>query len=314
MSAVPVNVVPFELPKKPRVKQKDAPPDQRKLAVIPIRAGTDDRLHGGTLRCLIVLCSYCNRAGITWVSQAKVAQDLKISRQAVTKQMKLLTDTGYIEVIKKGWRGERSNTVRVIFDQTIDAETAMAVTNTIEDTRPPAIKEQQMQEEIDKQSQQRIAKMVAGALRSTNQPKERTMPKQGETSTVKKMKEEIAKAKAKRTHKQPAEVAIGTVAETVQKDSHRQPDRQLPEVAQNAEEQVLKDSIKESKVKEDINNKNSYGVLSNLEVAELKSHGLTDAQIADALDTLLPAYKAEGLTPTSRLLADSILQLSRDVR
>jgi len=228
--------------------------------------------------------------------------------------MKLLTDTGYIEVIKKGWRGERSNTVRVIFDQTIDAETAMAVTNTIEDTRPPAIKEQQMQEEIDKQSQQRIAKMVAGALRSTNQPKERTMPKQGETSTVKKMKEEIAKAKAKRTHKQPAEVAIGTVAETVQKDSHRQPDRQLPEVAQNAEEQVLKDSIKESKVKEDINNKNSYGVLSNLEVAELKSHGLTDAQIADALDTLLPAYKAEGLTPTSRLLADSILQLSRDVR
>ena len=34
----------------------------------------------------------------------------------------------------------------------------------------------------------------------------------------------------------------------------------------------------------------------------------------DALEVLLPAYKAEGLTPTPRLLVDSILQLNRDVR
>ena len=40
----------------------------------------------------------------------------------------------------------------------------------------------------------------------------------------------------------------------------------------------------------------------------------TMGKIEEALDILIAAYKAEGLTPTSRLLTDSILQLSRDVR
>ena len=39
---------------------------------------------------------------------------------------------------------------------------------------------------------------------------------------------------------------------------------------------------------------------------------MTAEQIKDSLDTLLPIYQAEGLTPTSQLLADSILQMHRD--
>ena len=66
MSAMADNVVSFEIPKLPKLKLQDAPPDGRKVAVLPIRAGSDRRLHGGTLRTLIVLCSYCNRAGLTW--------------------------------------------------------------------------------------------------------------------------------------------------------------------------------------------------------------------------------------------------------
>jgi predicted ArsR family transcriptional regulator len=325
MSAVPVNVVPFELPKKPRVKQKDAPPDQRKLAVIPIRAGTDERLHGATLRLLIVLCSYCNRAGLTWVSQLKLAEVMKVSRQAVTKQMSLLRKYGYVEITRQGFKGERPNTLRVIFDQSINAEDAIAVTSSIEDTRPPVIKqeeEKQMDEQIDREGQKRIAQMINQALKQPGKPKEKTMPSTGETLAVKQIKEGMKKAQAKRSHRQPVEVANGTVQEVangaVNKQSHRQP-LEVASVAtsEGSAEHTkngTKESIKESKVKEDINNKNSYGVLSNLEVAELKSHGLTDAQIADSLDVLLPAYKAEGLTPTSRLLADSILQLHRDVR
>ncbi len=319
MSAVPVNVVPFELPKKPRVKQKDAPPDQRKIAVIPIRAGTDERLHGGTVRCLIVLCSFCNRAGLTWVGQAKLAETLKISQQAVSKQMKLLIKTGYVEIVRKGYRGERTNTIRVIFDESIKTEDAIALTSSIEDTRPPSMKheqEQAMQEEIDREGQKRIASMIAGALKQPTK-KELTMPKQGDTMAVKKIKEGMKKAKPKGTHSQPLGVVQQVVSESPKETLHIQPGASNPTTSEGCVEhknKVLKDSIKESKVKNNLINKSPYGVLNNSEVVELKGHGLTDAQITDALDTLLPAYKAEGLTPTSRLLADSILQLHRDVR
>lgn len=306
---MPENIVPFTLPKKPRVKQKEAPPDQRKLAVIPIRAGTDERLHGATLRCLIVLCSYCNRAGLTWVGQAKLAEHLNVSRQAVTKQMKLLAEHGYIEVVKKGWRGERANTIRVIFDQSVDVDTAIAITNPIEDTRPPSMQDEQP----DPEGQRRVAQLIAKALKQPTKPKEFTMPKSGETRAVRQVKEAMQKAQAKRSHKQPTEVAnedITQVAnEAVDNHAHRQPDRQPSEVAQTQKEHSNRQPIS--------NLNESYlkvkSCLGNFEVEELKGQGLTDAQIADALDVLLPAYQAEGLTPTSRVLADSILQLSRDV-
>ena len=321
MNALPTNVVEFTLPKKPRVKQKDAPPDQRKLAVIPIRAGTDERLHGGTLRALIVLCSFCNRAGLTWVSQKKLAETLKISQQAVSKQFKLLVKTGYVEVVRKGFRGERSTTVRVIFDESIKTEDAIALTSSIEDTRTPAIKreqEMQMQEEIDRAGQAKIAKMIAQALKNNQPRKEPPMATKEDSLTVKKMKAEIAKKKQpKGTHSQPPEVVQQAVSEVVKEASHSQPgDTNLTtsEGCVERKNKVFKDSIKESKVKKELNNKSPYGVLNNFEVEELKAQGLTDAKIAEALDVLLPAYKAEGLNPTSRLLVDSILQLNRDVR
>ena len=41
MSALPENIIPFQLPKRPRVREKDAPPDQRKVCVLPFRAVAD---------------------------------------------------------------------------------------------------------------------------------------------------------------------------------------------------------------------------------------------------------------------------------
>lgn len=319
MNAVPNNVVAFELPKKPRVKQKDAPPDQRSLAIIPIRAGRDERLHGATLRCLIVLCSYCNRAGLTWVSQKRLAEDLKVSQQAISKQFKLLTQYGYMEVVRKHFRGERSTTIRVIYDPSIDTDTAIAVTSSIEDTRPPAIKAEQekaMQEEIDREGQKRIAQMLASALKS-NQPKEKTMPKEGDTLAVKKIKEGMKKAQSKRTHSQPLGVVQQAVSESPKEALHSQPTASNPTTSEGCVEhknKVYKDSIKSLSKEESKYKNNPYGVLNNSEVEELKSHGLSNAKIAESLDILTAAYRAEGLTPTSRLLADSILQLHRDVR
>ena len=150
MSAMADNVVSFEIPKLPKLKLQDAPPDGRKVAVLPIRAGSDRRLHGGTLRTLIVLCSYCNRAGLTWVGQERLAQDLGVSRQAVGKQLALLQATGYVQVHRKGYRKEYANTLRVIFDESIDMETAIAITSAQEDTRPPAMQNIDPSGELDR--------------------------------------------------------------------------------------------------------------------------------------------------------------------
>jgi len=317
----------FQLPKRPKVREKDPLPDQRKLAVIPIRACTDRKLTEGMLRVLILLCSYCNRAGITWVGQTKLGTDLGVSRQAVTKQMTKLQAAGYIEVIAKGFRGARANTIRVIFDETVDAETAMAITSRYEDTRPPAIKEQQdreMNEPIDPEGQRRIAQLVAKALKNPNPKPERTMPSTGQTRTVKAMKDEIAKTKQKRSkdvdklsttqaHRQPPEVANQDAHIGNQESLHRQPHWLPPEVARTQEEHSRDKVIEviELKIKDKPN------VLGNLDVSDFDSlieARMTPEQIADCLEHLLPLFRAEGLNPTSRVLADSILQLHRDTR
>jgi hypothetical protein len=315
MNAVPNNVVAFELPKKPRVKQKDAPPDQRSIAVVPIRAATDDNLTDGCVRVLIVLCSYCNRAGITWVSQARLAADMKVSRQAITNQIAQLRKHGYVEIVKKGWRGERANTIRVIFDKSVDTDTAIAVTSVIEDTRPPERiqeEERKMDEQIDREGQKRIASMIAGALKQPTKPKERTMPKEGDTLAVRKIKEGMKKA-PKRTPIGHSTVSNESSPTMSNEGSHRQSIGHST-VSQNTENTVSKD-CKVDVDKELIKlNKVFKTVLSNEQIKSLNDLGLNDHDIADALDTLLAAYAAEGLTPTSQLLTEGILQLHRDVR
>lgn len=139
--AEPARVIEFKLPKRrPKIVEKVAPPDQRKFVVMPIKALTDKRLTDNQLRVFGVLCSYCNRAGLTWVSQARIGKDLGISQQAVAKQFRALKEHGLIEITSKGFRGERANTVRVIFDETVSQEDAIAMNSSKEDSRPPEVK------------------------------------------------------------------------------------------------------------------------------------------------------------------------------
>lgn len=320
-----VEPIAFQLPKKPRIKEKDAPPDQRKVAVVPIRALTDSRLTDGAFRVLALLCSYCNRAGITWVSQKRLAEDAKVSRQAITNQIAQLREHGYVEIVRKGFRGERANTVRVIFDQTISAEDAMAITSSQEDTRPPAIKEEQMNQEVDPEGQRRIAQLVAKALKQPPKPKEYSMPKTGQTRTVQIMHEQIRQTKAKRSQSvnKPVNKPVDDKATighpTVSNESspevsneglHRQPIGH-PGVSQNTERTHKDRDIK-------VNDKNKDKVvLRNLNVEDFDSlidSRMTPEQIEDALETLLPLFQAEGLNPSSRVLADAVLQLHRDAR
>jgi hypothetical protein len=86
------------------------------FVMLPVRAAKDKQLSSGALSVLLLLCSYCNKDGITWVSQNTLAEDLDITRPAITKQISKLRSLGYIQTIKKGHRNVHSNTLQVIFD------------------------------------------------------------------------------------------------------------------------------------------------------------------------------------------------------
>lgn len=308
----------FELPKRPRVKQKDPPPDQRKVCVLPIRAVFDKRMSHGALQALAALCAYCNRAGITWVSQTRLAQELGISQQAVAKQFKQLRELGYLETVRKGFKGERTDTLRVIFDPNITAEQAITMTSNKEDTRPPAIREEQAKqaEQIDREGQARIARLISKAL---NKPlnQEKTMPTSGQTRTVKKMKDDIQKAKQKRSPGTPKPVdnSVDNHAhihnpQVVHAEGlHSQPNHNL-EVVDNTEEHIRVNLYK-------VNTLNTLRdnrlVLHNQTVKQLLDFGLTEQDIDDGLATLLAIYRAEGITPKEQHLVEGLMQMKRDV-
>lgn len=257
MNLMPTNVVDFVVPKRPRVVEKQAMPDRRSLAVVPIRAAVDKTLTDACFRTLAVLCSYCNRAGITWVSQKRLAEDMKVSRQAITKQLVKLRAAGYVEITRKGFRGERSNTLRVVFDTTLSAQDAIAITSGIEDTRPPdqAKREEELRnimadndlpdlspEQI--QANMRRLKTLLGTLASPNnfrsrQPqsmetlmattkpiaKKRTRSAQPKVALTQ-VGTDVLKGDQEQTHRQPNTVAN-------EEGLHRQPDRQPNGVAKN---------------------------------------------------------------------------------
>lgn len=165
------NVVEFKVPKRPpKIIEKQAPPDQRSLAVVPLRAIRDRNITDSQLRCLAAICSYCNRAGITWVGQDRIGKDLGVSKQSISKQVKRLVELGYLEVVSKGFRGERANTTRVIFDPEIKTEDAIAVTSGQEDNRPPDMAKREIKEMMEPEfseeqmaaNRERLRKLLGG--------------------------------------------------------------------------------------------------------------------------------------------------------
>ena len=173
-------------------------------------------------------------------------------------------------------------------------------------------------EEIDRAGQAKIAQMLAkGLSRQINQPKERTMPKEGDTLAVKKMKEDIQKAKRKRTPLATSVVANETVQEVANEELHRQPYRQPNEVAQNSEEHSIREVYKGNSLKDNNLNKvykTVNGNLSEEQVQSLTDAGLTDANITEGLTILADAYAAEGLTAKPSQLVEGLLQMHRDAR
>ena len=309
----------FELPKKPRIKEKEPLPDQRKVVVLPFKAVFDKNISHGALQALAALCSYCNRAGITWVSQTRIAQDLGITQQAVAKQFKQLRDNGYIEIIKKGHSGIRTSTTRVIFDPNITAQDAITMTSNKEDTRPPWLIEQEAMQaqEIDREGQARIARLISKALQQP--PKqEKTMPTSGQTRTVKKMKDDIQKAKAKRSSATTKAVEKTVDNITQQSSSHNLEVVQVHnlEVVTNTEfnyRERLSNKKEEDKDNNNLNKRERLRfVMNNQTIEQLIKFGMSDQEIDDGLETLLAIYKAEGIEPKPQHLVDGLMQMHRD--
>ena len=297
MSAMPDNVLPFELPAKPRIKQQDALPDQRKIVVMPFKAIFDERLNHGTLRTLSAIAAFSNRAGITWVSQVRIANDLKISQQAVSKQVRQLKTLGYIEVVKKGFHGKFTDTIRIIFDEEITAAEAIAMVSNKEDARPPGqieAEEKRLQKEVDQEGLKRIQDMIRQSLTTTTKQaqKEYQMPQDNETITVKKMKAEMKKKATKTVDKSVDNSHIDN-PQVVYVEPHVD---NLEVVNVDNLEVVTNTEINTISIK--------LNVMNNEQLKEFSK-----VEIESKLELLLPAYKAEGIEPTEQALVDGIMHM-----
>ena len=132
----------------PKAKNQDL----RNYSVIPIQAAMDKRLHGtAALSLLVVICTYTDPLGVTWVSQDRLAVDLGVSRTAIAKQMRRLRDLGYIVYAKKRSRYQKTTSVRVVFpnapedEQEAKANLTAASQIALEETRKEAAQEQKQQ-------------------------------------------------------------------------------------------------------------------------------------------------------------------------
>ena len=146
--------MPFTIPKQPKIKLKAKPPDRRQIAVMPLRALRDKTLYNQAIRVLGLLCSYANRAGITWVAGTTLAKELGVSKSAISQQMRQLKEKGYVEVIKRGYAGQRTDTVRIVYDPSISTLDALAMLGNGDEYKSPTM----LKEELDKMNVQPLKK------------------------------------------------------------------------------------------------------------------------------------------------------------
>jgi len=325
---LPDNIIAFQIPKrKPRIKEKEEIPFRKLYCVTPFRAATDKRLHEGTLRVLMLLCSYTNRAGITWVGQTTLGKHLGITKQAVSKQIRLLENLGYLSVVSKGFKGERADTRRVIFDETVSTEDAISIVSAQEDARPPYLVKQE-EREMDEARRKALVEQATRLSKDfgkINVMKVDTTPRETDSITVRemraKMKEHqekvkrVVKTKREKLSKDADELmekvtqlteksVVNPVDNSSHSQLHSQPDSQLLEVDQEVKDKVSK-GIYIKVYKELINNIFKIERIVNeqdeLIMNELIKNGLTLEMWKDVLTDILQTMKVKRQDPPQRI-------------
>ena len=135
----------LQLPARPPQIVKAPFQDRRKFCVIPWQAVQDWELPATSLRYLAALAAYANPAGLTWVSLKRVGEDLGVSHVSVHRHMTRLKNRGYVEEVSKGWKGEKAATRRIVYDEDITPEDAVAINSGKEDCRDPDMKRKEEQ-------------------------------------------------------------------------------------------------------------------------------------------------------------------------
>ena len=98
--------------------KKKTPTDYRLYIHLPIRAYKDPRLqrYRQAMFILAALCSYTDFRGICWPNQATLAKDLNVSRQAVSRYIRMLIKWKYVKYARKEFKGQKGNCYFVIYD------------------------------------------------------------------------------------------------------------------------------------------------------------------------------------------------------
>lgn len=109
----------YKLPKPPKIKEKVMQPDQRKFCVVPLRAVVAKDITLTGLKVLCLLASYCNKAGFTYVSQARMANDLGVTTGAINQQLKKLINNGYVKQYDGYATKIKGKTKRIVYDENI---------------------------------------------------------------------------------------------------------------------------------------------------------------------------------------------------
>lgn len=136
----------FELPEAPKIRQQK-PVDRRMYSVIPIRVAADRRLRPAAMRVLLAFCSYANRAGLCWPSNANVGKDLGVTPQAVSRQLIKLIDMGYIRKIKNSTWGRTAQILRIVYDDSLSDKQLM---HSIDfDDKPPSYQQKELRKAIE---------------------------------------------------------------------------------------------------------------------------------------------------------------------
>ena len=94
-------------------------PDQRKFCVVPLRAVVAKDITLTGLKVLCLLASYCNKAGFTYVSQARLANDLGVTSGAINQQLKKLINNGYVKQYNGYATKIKGKTKRIVYDENI---------------------------------------------------------------------------------------------------------------------------------------------------------------------------------------------------